>query len=243
MRLVVPVPAVRWHTQSSGGWHHSRAHPTVIHVSTPTLTARSDLSNVEVLRRGLVAFAELGYDNTTVRELARRIGVNHNFIGDRFGSKLSFWYAVVEFACEESGLTSVPAGQLPDDELLRVWLRSIYRSAVHYPHLHRLLADESAHESERLDFLYDKYVEPTLGRIQDPIDRLTAAGRIPDMPRNVLFFALIGSTMAMTHTPLARRLGRPEALSNTELARYADQLSDFVIAGLLDAQPPARPVA
>ena len=212
----------------------------MIDVGTPVAAGRSDLSNAEVLRRGLVAFAELGYDNTTVRELASRIGVNHNFVGDRFGSKLSFWQEVVEFACEESRVTAVPAPSLPDHELLRAWLRSIYRSAVHYPYLHRLLADESAHESERLTFLHDKYVSPTLAKIQEPIERLTAAGCIPDMPLDVLFFALIGPTMAMTHTPLARRLGRPETSCLSELEQYADQLADFVIAGLLGMQPPAR---
>jgi hypothetical protein len=32
----------------------------------------------EVLRRGLDAFAELGYEQTSVRELARRLGTSHN---------------------------------------------------------------------------------------------------------------------------------------------------------------------
>ena len=37
----------------------------------------------EILARGLTAFAELGYDRASVRELARRLGVSHNFINDR----------------------------------------------------------------------------------------------------------------------------------------------------------------
>ncbi|MBX4171481.1 TetR/AcrR family transcriptional regulator [Rhodococcus pyridinivorans] len=207
-------------------------------MSTPASATRIDLSNLEVLRRGLAAFAELGYDNTTVRELARRVGVNHNFIGDRFGSKLSFWFAVVDFAWAESGLTSIPDGQLTDDELLMAWLRAFYRTTVHSPHLHRLLADEAAHESERLDYLFDRYIEPTLEQIQGPIDRLIAARAIPDMPRNLLFFTFIGPTMAMTHTPLARRLGRPDTPNIAELERYADQLADTVIAGLFGERRP-----
>ncbi|WP_408996073.1 TetR family transcriptional regulator, partial [Streptomyces acidiscabies] len=38
-----------------------------------------------ILRRGLEAFAELGYDHASARELARRLGVSHNFINDRYG--------------------------------------------------------------------------------------------------------------------------------------------------------------
>jgi AcrR family transcriptional regulator len=50
----------------------------------------------EILARGLTAFAELGYDGASVRVLARRLGVSHNFINDRFGSKGRFWRAVID---------------------------------------------------------------------------------------------------------------------------------------------------
>ena len=50
----------------------------------------------EILARGLTAFAELGYDGASVRQLARRLGVSHNFINDRYGSKQEFWRAVID---------------------------------------------------------------------------------------------------------------------------------------------------
>lgn len=43
------------------------------------------------LRRGLDTFAEHGYAATTVRELAKRLDVSHNFITVRYGSKWNFW--------------------------------------------------------------------------------------------------------------------------------------------------------
>src|SRR5258707_3177984 len=55
-------------------------------------------SESEILGRGLAAFAELGYDGASVRELARRLGVSHNFINDRYGSKAQFWRAVIDRA-------------------------------------------------------------------------------------------------------------------------------------------------
>ncbi|MDP9271792.1 MAG: TetR/AcrR family transcriptional regulator, partial [Chloroflexota bacterium] len=54
------------------------------------------LPDSEILARGLAAFAELGYDGASVRELARRLGVSHNFINDRYGSKERFWRAVID---------------------------------------------------------------------------------------------------------------------------------------------------
>src|SRR5258705_11929440 len=53
-------------------------------------------TEAEILARGLAAFAELGYASASVRELARRLGVSHNFINDRYGSKELFWRAVID---------------------------------------------------------------------------------------------------------------------------------------------------
>ena len=59
-------------------------------------TATTDVPSDDViLAKGLQAFGELGYDGASVRELARWIGVSHNFINDRYGSKEAFWRAVV----------------------------------------------------------------------------------------------------------------------------------------------------
>ncbi|GAB2832940.1 hypothetical protein GCM10022221_34700 [Actinocorallia aurea] len=203
-----------------------------------------DRSDEAVLRRGLAAFAELGYAHTTVRELARRIGVNHNFVGDRFGSKLDFWFAVVDFAVAEAHLSfaddpDLPEdGALPDEDLLRLVVRHFYRTAAHHPHLHRLFAEEAAHESERLAYLFDKYIDPSAARLRPLLTRLQRAGRLPRAPQHVLFFAVIGPTLGMTHAPLAHRLGRPGDPAIASLERYADQLADMVLTGLLTEPPP-----
>lgn len=62
----------------------------------PAAGARPVPDEAEILRRGMETFAELGYERTTARELTRRLGVSHNFINDRYGSKASFWRAVVD---------------------------------------------------------------------------------------------------------------------------------------------------
>src|SRR5258708_36712967 len=52
----------------------------------------------QVLERGLEAFAELGYEAVSVRQLNERLGMGHTFIHDRYGSKEAFWQAVMAAA-------------------------------------------------------------------------------------------------------------------------------------------------
>ncbi|MFI2037394.1 TetR/AcrR family transcriptional regulator [Streptomyces bottropensis] len=68
----------------------------------------------DVLLRGLVAFSELGYDRASARELARRLGVSHTFINDRYGSKAAFWRAVVDAALGDqlTSMTPAPPGAM-----------------------------------------------------------------------------------------------------------------------------------
>jgi TetR/AcrR family transcriptional regulator len=54
------------------------------------------LSTEDLLDAALEAFAERGYDGTSVREVARRLGVSHNLIPQRVGSKETLWFAAVD---------------------------------------------------------------------------------------------------------------------------------------------------
>ncbi|AXB48240.1 TetR family transcriptional regulator [Amycolatopsis albispora] len=192
-------------------------------------------AEAEILRRGMEAFAELGYDRTSARELARRLGVSHNFINDRYGSKANFWRAVVDAILEpdQRERQRLLEAEMDDTERVRAMITHFYRAAVEAPLLGRLLADEFGRESERLDYLYEHYVAPTLGPLVPAVDRLMAAGRMPAVPIDVLFFAVISPVAGLVQLPLAHRLGRAEPVTRESQERTARQLADLVVDGLL----------
>ncbi|MEW2396188.1 TetR/AcrR family transcriptional regulator [Streptomyces sp. NPDC046862] len=187
-----------------------------------------------IMLRGLEAFAELGYDRASARELARRLGVSHNFINDRYGSKAAFWRAVVDSAMGAQ-MAHMPLvdPELDDAEQLRQWMTAFYRTSVIRPQVGRIFVDESARDTERLDYVFENYVQPTLRTVMAAVDRLVASGRMAPIPADVLFFAIIGPVSGMVEVPLARRLGRPEATSPEQLTATAESLATLVINGLL----------
>src|SRR5881398_1931169 len=76
-----------------------------------------------LLDRMLSAFADLGFEGTSIRELCRHFGVGHNLIHTRYQSKKKAWYRAVDHGCEALGeaLKREPGGGWPHDglELLR----------------------------------------------------------------------------------------------------------------------------
>ncbi|MFG2126563.1 TetR/AcrR family transcriptional regulator [Streptomyces sp. NPDC048751] len=188
----------------------------------------------DVLLRGLEAFSELGYDRASARELARRLGVSHTFINDRYGSKAAFWRAVVDAALGDQLTRMAPAQPGSDDgDVVRQFVTEFYRVNIGEPYLALLLADELARDTERLDYLYQRYIEPTLALVVPSIERLMASGSMARVPMDVLFFAIIAPVAGLVQEPFARRLGRPEQLSQTERLARAEALARLVVDGLL----------
>ncbi|MDX3520510.1 TetR/AcrR family transcriptional regulator [Streptomyces scabiei] len=196
---------------------------------TPAVPGRES-----ILQRGLEAFAELGYDRASARELARRLGVSHNFINDRYGSKAAFWRAVMDHAL--GSRTEGPPQQdsrVDDAVRLRQIIAGFYRAAADTPLIGRVLVDESSRDTERLDYLYERHIVPTLRLMAPSIERLVASGRMAPVPMDVLFLAVVPPVSGMVDGPLARRLGRPEPASSQQLPGAAEALATLVVNGLL----------
>jgi AcrR family transcriptional regulator len=186
------------------------------------------------LQRGLEAFAELGYDRASARELARRLGVSHNFINDRYGSKAEFWRAVVDraLAAHQRGRMPPREVEADDEAHLRAVILDFYRRTAEAPLLGRLMDDEYSRETERLDYLYSRYVKPEIDAITPTLERLLAAKRIAPIAMDVLFFVVSGPVSALVQRPLAQRLGRPGTEPRGDLVNIAEQLATLVVDGL-----------
>jgi AcrR family transcriptional regulator len=199
-----------------------------------------ELDESEILRRGLDTFAELGYAATTVRELARRLHVSHNFINDRYGSKENFWRAVVDFALldVQAGFDQRLAECHDDEDRLRNVIVELYRLPANASAMNRLMADESTRDSSRLVHLHHRFVKPFWDSIGPTIDHLMAAGRIPRVPTHLLYLAVTGPALALAQDPIADRLN-PAAAPVAEQDRnsMADTLSSLVLHDLL---PPSQ---
>lgn len=216
---------------AAGGKHAPKVESAARGKYSPVRMDRSD-----ILRRGLDTFAELGYAATTMRELARRLGVSHNFIHDRYGSKQAFWLAVVDFALADlqPQLDQALATYHDDGERLEQVVLRLYRLAANAAGLNHLMADESTRDSERLDHLHERFVKPFWESIEPTIERLVAAGRIPRVPSHIMYFAITGPALALTHDPLADRLNPAASpMAAQDRNAMADALARLVLRGLL----------
>ena len=196
----------------------------------PTDAALPDLE--EILQRGLEAFAELGYEAVSVRQLNERLGMGRTFINDRYGSKDAFWQAVMAHAVGQvtAEVAAALAAQDTGDDLARLIasVRAFHAGGARRPHLGRVVDYEAGRDSPRLAYLYT-LMSPLNEAGRPVFDRLVRQGVLRDMPWYLFHFAVTKPLAMYSQGPLARLFGRPDDADDHAL------LSTLVLSGLLTA--------
>lgn len=184
----------------------------------------------EILQRGLEAFAELGYEAVSVRQLNERLGMGHTFIHDRYGSKEAFWKAVVEQAIGHiaNEVTAALEAEQAGDDVARLTasVRAFHQAAARRPHLTRVVDYEAGRDSPRLAYLYT-LMSPLNDAARPVFDRLVREGKMRDIPWYLFHFAVTKPLAMYGQAPLARLFGRPDDADDHTL------LSTLVLNGLL----------
>jgi TetR/AcrR family transcriptional regulator len=217
----VPQPRTEAVTRNAARRVGRPAHPTDVPADS------------EILARGLAAFAELGYEGASVRELARRLGVSHNFINDRYGSKGAFWRAVIDQAltAQVARLRAVLTVSGEDDlARLRALLHAFHQANVAEPDLPRIMQYEAIRGGERLEYVFQHYVVPVRDAVAPLVQTLVEAGRVRPFPPDVMNYAVIAMTSVNAELPLVSLLGDTFA---TDPRGFATMLSDILLDGLV----------
>lgn len=189
----------------------------------------------EVLQAALRAFATHGFGGVSIRTLNRELGVSHNLLHQRFGSKEAVWRASVDW-----GFGHLVAELLgSDDESAEPMARlhSFVRTFVHFsarhPELLRVMNIEGVQSSDRLDYIADTFVEPIIDRFLPLRDALVERGEIRPVPPEVIFHMITsGGGSMFASRGLTARLFTDAPLAPERVGEYADTFADLIINAL-----------
>jgi len=195
----------------------------------------SPASADEIMAAALRVFARDGFAGASVAEINRELGVSHNLIHQRFGSKEGLWYAVVDWVFGHAAalVAEGVAEQLPPiEEFRRGIVRFLILQADH-PDAVRLVSVESAIEGPRLAYLYERHIEPILVRLAEPLLPLVRRKVLSrDDLRSIHFLIAHGATAPFSSLPLARRMAPGDPMSPRAVRRHARFVADMIVAGV-----------
>jgi TetR/AcrR family transcriptional regulator len=211
------------------GAQRGRGRPATVEATAP--------ADADVLDAALDAFAEAGFAGMSVRELARGLGVSHNLIPQRFGSKERLWYAAVDhgFGLLHLDLLHVTQQPLPDDlSRLRALVARFVEANALRPALLRIINQESVSGGPRLDYLFERYIEPVRQFGDEVLAQLHATGKVRLQSAGIMYFLMTnGAGGPLIFPGLAERLGTAVDPRDARAVRaYAEHVVDVLFDGV-----------
>ena len=193
------------------------------------------LSDAEILHAAFLAFASSGFDSMSVRNLNAQLGLSHETVRQRFGSKLDLYYAAIDhgvaqfYAILAEERTKLPeaAGDL---EELRATARSFITASMRFPELASVVNSEAAGTSERLDYIFRSGFEPGMSLIVDLLNRLIAEGVINPTTIRDAFFIIDAGLSPFAQSGLSRAFDAMAGPLDEDA--HVDRFLDFVFRGL-----------
>ncbi len=190
-----------------------------------------------MLDLAFAAFADLGYEGTTLRDLAKQLGVSHNLLNVRFGSKADLWRRAVDARVARIGppvFAAFDAAGLDDEARLRELVRRFCGWAADNPDFVGISHAEGRRATWRLDYLVDAYILPFKQRLDALMGRVAAQRTVRDISTTAFMAMLVqGVGFYFASRPLLERIGEPGELALGHEADQVNIFADFILAGLL----------
>lgn len=204
----------------------------------PAVDTAHAIDESVLLAAAFTMFAERGYDSTTLRELARDLGVSHNLLNVRFGLKANLWRAAVDWRMADASTTVVAAfdGDGDAEQRLRDLVRRFCEWATENRDIVAISYHEGQRDSWRLEYIVQTFIRPFQIRLDALIDEVRAVRPVHALSTTALMALLVqGVGFYFAARPLQLRLGETPDISRETALTQARQFADFLIGGLLNA--------
>jgi TetR/AcrR family transcriptional regulator len=195
----------------------------------------------DAMRAALGSFAARGYDGCSVQQLARDLGVSHNLLNLRFGSKEDLWRAAVDWGFEQLLGALDDADDAPEDPLerLRATVVRYVCAAATVPELLQVMNVEGAIDGPRLRYVFDRYIRPVEVPMRALLEHLAAEGRVRPIPFRTLWFLVVGGGVSpFAQPPVAALLDPTDLLDPAAVEAHAEVVADMLMAALLPVPDP-----
>lgn len=192
----------------------------------------------EILEAALTSFARDGYDAMSIRALNKDLGLSHEAVRQRFGSKEQLFVAAIDHGLADfvALMDGIQVGEpRPDDDLdvLRQIVGTFITAASRRPHLGRIVNHEGLQPSPRLDYIYRAAFGAAMLDAKTLIDRLIADGRIRTVGVRELFFLAQGAAGAFALRPLSESLDEIDGPVDPE--QYIERTTGILMRGITRA--------
>lgn len=203
----------------------------------PPADAASAVSEERMLHLAFESFADLGYEGTTVRELAKRLGVSHNLLNVRFGSKADLWRRAVDWRVARFGgpvFSVFDRIDLDPETRLRLLVHRFCSWAAENPSFISISHAEGRRATWRLDYLVGLYIQPFKRSLDALFAEVLATRSMRGISSSAFMAMLVqGVGFYFSSMPMLKALGVAAEAAPEVIPRRVAEFADTLLTGLL----------
>ena len=198
--------------------------------------AQAGAAREGLLRAARELMTEKGLPAVTVREIAKRAGVQPALVNYHFGGKDGLLRSVVASVSEEMAqrIQEVTTGLGSIEERVRELLRGVVEAFTANPYAPRLMVEQVLFADDGvIDDFVERFARPNLAAIHSLLDDGLNGGVLRQVDSRFLLPFMFGSCLFLfLQAPLLRRLYGIDEI-DTDLAReFADRFAELVMHGI-----------
>lgn len=229
-------------TTSAAGRKSARVTERIVEFEpVPVLGGKGARIRNRIGSRALDLFAANGFEGTSTRGIAQRLGIQHSLLLYHFGSKSSLWQYVMEGMVKHyraAVAARMPADPLHNPELaLRAAIDALVDFDCEFPQFHKIMMMESTQSGNKLPWLIVHELHPHYELVMALIVAGQKRGSVRQLDPVRLYYTVIGVAGTLSSAaPEIEQLTQVHVFSPAEKKRTKEFLAGLVFT---DAQSPA----
>jgi AcrR family transcriptional regulator len=191
-----------------------------------TRVERLEVTRAGILQSALEHFARYGFEGASIRNIAAQTGVTHGMIRHVYGTKEVLWHEAITFLFRrldsEVNLDAEVQAGWNDRELFTTYVHRYVRYCAKHPEHARIMIQQSSLDGPQIEWATKRFIRARHLVSGGIIERLRAAGSLPNVDSASLAFSLAASCqMYFVLAPEVKALSGRNVFLPEEVERHA----------------------
>jgi TetR/AcrR family transcriptional regulator, regulator of cefoperazone and chloramphenicol sensitivity len=208
-------------------------------------TASSHGTADRLLAAAVEVFAELGYRNTTLREICQRAGANNAAVNYHFHDKEHLYLAVIEHAIRQmqAHVPQADTAAASPEERLRSFVHSMLRSLLGEgppSWLMKLISQELAEPTAGLDLIIEKVMTSVDDDLKSIVRELMGPSASPQQVQDCVISVMAQCDHYHHWRAVLEKMRKYAGFDEATIEHLADHVTRFSLAGMRSVAGPRR---
>lgn len=192
--------------------------------------ALAEQTRQSIITAALSCFAQRGFEGTSLQHIAKLSDTTVPLIVYYYKNKTALWQATVDRAVEpfDRQLEQVNNSDLTASDNLKCIINALVQVSTEFPEFHRLMVLESHQPSERLDWLYQRFIKRHQKIMLAAIKAAQAEGMISAIAPERLLHAIIGMATISSQAAEFKKINNKNVFSAAEIKKTIQSIEQLI---------------